>query len=208
MNIGDIIKLQRKKLGLTLEQVGNAVGVSKTTVRKWEIGYIENLKRDKIENLAKVLHISPVTLITGNVENNSNIIPQKAKMIPVYESVSAGFGAYADNYIVDYMPLIMNCEEEAKNTICIKVSGDSMYPKIEDGDIIQVLKQPYVDNGRVGVFLIDGENAVVKKAVYSDKGDCIELHSFNPEYKTRKFEGNEIDRICVLGMVKKVIKDI
>lgn len=61
--IGDLIRSRRKELGLTLEEVGNAVGVSKSTVKKWEDGYISNMRRDKIQSLAKILQINPVRLL-------------------------------------------------------------------------------------------------------------------------------------------------
>ena len=53
------IKSRRIELNLTLEQVGDLVGVGKSTVRKWETGDIENMKRDKIVKLAKALRVSP-----------------------------------------------------------------------------------------------------------------------------------------------------
>lgn len=53
------IRSKRIELGLTLEEVGNLVGVGKSTVRKWETGDIENMKRDKIVKLAKALRVSP-----------------------------------------------------------------------------------------------------------------------------------------------------
>lgn len=59
------IFLRRKELGLTLEEVGDAVGVGKSTVRKWENGMIKNMGRDKIAALARVLQISPVELVPG-----------------------------------------------------------------------------------------------------------------------------------------------
>lgn len=65
MDIGKLINQRRRELNLTLEEVGNAVGVSKSTVKKWEDGYISNMKRDKISQLAKILKLSPVSLITG-----------------------------------------------------------------------------------------------------------------------------------------------
>lgn len=212
MNIGDIIYNKRKEHGLTLEQVGNAVGVSKSTVKKWETGYIANIKRDKIAKLADVLQISPVVLINGDmcdkIESNATILPENVYMIPLYESVSAGFGAYANDCVIDYIPLPLASEIEANETLCIKVSGDSMYPKIEDGDKIVVRKQSSVDSGSVGVFLIDNEDSVVKKVFYAPGEDWLELHSFNPEYKTRRFEGSDVERVQVLGLVKNVIKDI
>ena len=62
MNGIDIEK-RRKELELTLEQVGKHVGVSKSTVKKWETGYIENMKRDKIVRLAEVLKVSPLDIM-------------------------------------------------------------------------------------------------------------------------------------------------
>ena len=61
--IGKIIFERRKQLGLTLEDVGNAVGVGKSTVRKWENGMIKNIGRDKIAALAAVLQLDPVQLV-------------------------------------------------------------------------------------------------------------------------------------------------
>lgn len=69
MTIGQIIYNRRKQLGLTLEDVGNAVGVGKSTVKKWEDGYISNMKRDKIALLAKALDI-PVEYLVGDDSNN------------------------------------------------------------------------------------------------------------------------------------------
>ena len=63
MTLGEKIFLLRKQHGLTLEDVGNAVGVGKSTVRKWENGTIANMRRDKIQSLASVLHTTPSYLM-------------------------------------------------------------------------------------------------------------------------------------------------
>lgn len=73
MNIGKLINKRRTELKLTLEEVGNAVGVSKSTVKKWEDGFISNMKRDKIAELAKVLELNPVSLITGEEQYGDDI---------------------------------------------------------------------------------------------------------------------------------------
>lgn len=74
MKLGDIIHARRKELGLTLEQVGNITGVTKNTVRQWEIGGIANMRRDRIAKLAEALRIDPLDLIgeddTADVENS------------------------------------------------------------------------------------------------------------------------------------------
>lgn len=70
MKISDLISKKRKELGLTLEAVGDAVGVGKSTIYKWESGDIDNMRRDKIAMLAKVLDISPILLIDPEADTS------------------------------------------------------------------------------------------------------------------------------------------
>lgn len=72
MEIKDIIREKREELGLTYEQLGNMVGVGKSTVRKWETGMIENMRRDNIVALAKALNISPADIMGWNNETEEN----------------------------------------------------------------------------------------------------------------------------------------
>lgn len=75
MEVKDIIKKRREELGLTYEQLGNMVGVGKSTVRKWETGLISNMRRDNIVALAKALNVSPALIMgwsekTEDYKNN------------------------------------------------------------------------------------------------------------------------------------------
>lgn len=219
MDMSSKIKTLRKSLGLTLEDVGNHVGVGKSTVRKWENGDIVNMRRDKIAKLAEALQTSPAYLMGWEENENKKLDRQNISlksnisavyndnihMIPVFESVSAGFGAYASSDILEYTPIYIPCQYEADNTICIKVTGDSMYPKIEDGDIIQVYKQDSVDSGSIAVILLDDDEGLVKKVYYGD--DWIELHSINPMYPIMRFEKEDVTRLRVVGLVRKIIKN-
>ena len=63
MDIGDKIKQLREQKGMTLEELGNKVGVGKSTVRKWETGMIANMRRDKIKKVADALDTSPEFLM-------------------------------------------------------------------------------------------------------------------------------------------------
>jgi len=63
MEINERIRYLRKAQKLTLEEVGRRVGVGKSTVRKWECGDIENMRRDKIEKLARAFDVSPSYLM-------------------------------------------------------------------------------------------------------------------------------------------------
>lgn len=63
MTMGEIIRNRRHELGLTLQQVGDKIGVGKSTVRKWEIGYIKNVRIDNLIALSEILDIPPIELI-------------------------------------------------------------------------------------------------------------------------------------------------
>lgn len=62
-NMGDRIKRLRSENNMTLEELGNRVGVGKSTVRKWENGIIANMRRDKIAKLAVALGVTPAYLM-------------------------------------------------------------------------------------------------------------------------------------------------
>lgn len=210
MDIGKMINQRRTELKLTLEQVGQAVGVGKSTVKKWEDGYISNMRRDKIALLAKVLKMNPVSFITGEFkeeEDQATPLPQtNVFMRPVYDSISAGFGVIAQDVPVDYMPTYITCPSEQDKYIWINVHGDSMSPLIDDGSKILVKKQPSVDSGQIAAVLVDDEEAVVKKVLYND--NTVELHSVNPYYPPRVFKNHDIARVQILGLVKEVSKSL
>ena len=78
-NMSFRIKELRKAKGLTLEEVGDMVGVGKSTVRKWETGIIANMKRDKIAALAKALDTTPAYLMGWKEEETPEKKPSKKK---------------------------------------------------------------------------------------------------------------------------------
>ena len=92
--INNIIKQRREELGLSQEYVAKAVGVSKTTVSRWESGEIENLRRNRIYNLAKVLQIPPNDLLCDNQDSekmNFKIIhndPQDTPLLNIYHRLN------------------------------------------------------------------------------------------------------------------------
>ena len=71
-SMSDKIKELRISQNLTLEQVGDVVGVGKSTVRKWETGMIANMRRDKIALLAQALHTTPEYLMGWSTDIEVN----------------------------------------------------------------------------------------------------------------------------------------
>lgn len=208
--ISDVMKKKRLERGLTLKQIADKIGVTEATVQRWESGNIKSLRQGRISQLAEILHTTPAVLMGWDEKpkEDSIVILEDVKYyeVPRFESIAAGFGMIANSVPIGTDLLPFKCVSEAKETMTVVVRGDSMYPKIEDGDVIAVRKQSSVDSGTVAAILIDDQDAVVKKVTYGD--DWILLHSFNPEYKDREFRGKDVQRIRVLGRVMKIIKEM
>lgn len=185
------------------------LGFSTTMATKWKNG---SIPRDTtLLKIADYFGVS-VEYFKGDPERaqaESETIAldhNNLRMVPLFETVSAGFGAYASEDIQDYMPVYFHNPSEATQTICIKVRGNSMSPKIEDGDIIQVHKQESVDDGSIAVVLVDGDEGLVKKLQY--RPDGVDLISMNPMYPPMRFDAAEASRVRVVGLVTQVIKGI
>ena len=63
-NVGKLIHDRRKELGVTLEKIGNACGVNKSTVMRWENGRAKDIKRSHIEILSRLLYL-PIEALLG-----------------------------------------------------------------------------------------------------------------------------------------------
>lgn len=207
-DIGKYIKKLRNEKKLTQEELGELIGVQKAAVQKWESGAVKNLKRETLKKLSDIFEVSPAAFIDSEADkpNIAAVYTDGICKIPVFENVSAGFGAFADSKVADYIPMYVKNPSEVPLLMGIRVQGDSMYPTIENGDIIIVRKQASVDSGSIAVVLIDGEEGVVKKVEYGK--DWIDLISINPMYPKRRFAGEEVTRLRVLGLVKQVIKEL
>ena len=63
ISVGKLLKKRRNELSLTQRQVANQVGVTEATVSRWELGDIDNMRRDKIASLANALKVSPLLIM-------------------------------------------------------------------------------------------------------------------------------------------------
>ena len=196
MNIGDIMRVRRQELGLTLEEVGDYVGVGKSTVRKWEHGDIENMKRDKIALLSKILKLSPLTFITGEVEYGTpdNIIPlPKMKKIPLLGTIACGEPILA----AENIEALINADENLNADFALRCKGDSMInARIFDGDIVYIREQPDVEDGEIAAVLI-GEEATLKR-VYKYPSKVV-LRPENPLYDDMIYSKEAMNEVRILG---------
>ena len=102
MSIGELIYSRRKELNLTLEQVGDYVGVSKSTVKKWESGFISNMRRDKIALLAQVLKINPTELI-GDDTSEPVLTEKQKQLLAMYEALPEEKQRVVDSLLKNFL---------------------------------------------------------------------------------------------------------
>jgi repressor LexA len=192
MNTTEMIKQRRKERHLTMKQVAEYVGVSEATVSRWESGNIANMGRDKIAKLAEVLDVSP-SVIAGYEDFEANAEIPSQTQVPLFASVSAGFGSTREEAIGSF-PVTNG----GKDVIAVLVSGDSMSPTIADGDTIIVKRQTSVDYGDIAVVRVDEEH-FVKKVEYTP--EYIRLVSLNEKYPPIVLTGKDVLRCSVEGKV-------
>lgn len=190
--------------GVTISRVLDSLGLSRSLGSQWKAGK-QKPSADKLQRIADYFGVSVDDLIGR--ENSAEMLPQRGlRFVPVFESVAAGFGAYADSCPVGVVADYIASDIDAANTIAIKVRGDSMYPKIEDGDLVIVRRDVDWYDGSIVVALIDGDEGVVKRIFQT--ATRLTLESINPAYPPRRFEREEMNRVQVVGVVQMVIKEV
>lgn len=206
MTIGEKVKLKREELNFSQEELAEKMGYkSKTSIHKIEVG-ITDLPLSKVKELASVLNTTPAFLMgweDKKEKENINIdtVTTDYMMIPLYSSISAGYGA-SDVDFIEMIP-VFNLKKNGTEYFAVKVAGDSMEPKIPNGSTIIIKKDIAIENGEIGAFCLNEENFVKQKKMIKDK---LVLHSFNLAYDDKLV--GEFDDFKEYGKVVKVMIDL
>ena len=197
---GERIKEARLAAGMTQTELADKIGVKFSAIHKYESGMVKNMKQDTIAKLSEALGVKPSYLMGYTDATADELAVPPQAMIPVLGRVSAGIGVIADEDIIGYEST--DAKYDNGEYFYLQVKGDSMSPKIDDGDLVLVHRQTSVDSGTVGVFSVDGEDGFVKKVEYD--AENIDLISFNPYYPPMHFHGPDVLRVYVHGRVVKL----
>lgn len=226
--MNNILKERRLEKKLTLEEVGEKVGVGKSTVRKWENGMIENMGRDKIVLLSKALDISPLEILgiedelaPSSIETIYNQLNEQ-RQTKVYNYASKQLEEQNSNvtsidknkkvYIlgktaanpteVSYGDAVYDETIDTnipRNADCaLVIQGDSMEPLLHDGSIVFYKQQCEVENGEIAIVDIDGNGVTCKKVYFNYDDNIVLLKSLNEKYDDRELSP---ERVRIIGKV-------
>lgn len=210
MDMGQKIYNLRVQKGLTLEELGNMVGVGKSTVRKWENGMIANMKRDKILKVSEALDTTPAYLMgweeAEKIISLDNVYQIELKRFPLLGEIACGIPKYANEDRESYVMAGTNIQAD----FCLKAKGDSMInARILDGDIVFIRKQDIVDNGEIAAVVVNNDNEATLKRFYYYAEKCmVILKAENPAYEDMIFTNEELENFHVLGKAVAFQSDV
>lgn len=197
MTTGERIRQLRIEKDMTQEMLGEKIGVKKAAIYKYENGLVVNLKRDIIEKLANVLEVSPSYLMglddIKDVPQGFQPVPSMKK-IPRVGRIACGTPILAEENVEEYDSV----PEHWKADFTLVCVGDSMAPKIQDGDLVAIKQQETVENGQIAAVLIDNEATLKRVYVYPDK---LILRPENPNYEPIVIMNGESSNIRIEGRV-------
>lgn len=197
MTIGERIKSIRDKLNISQVDFADKINVSKQTLYKYENNIITNIPSDKIEAIASIGKVSPAYIMGWDV------IPSKKKgvVINVLGRVAAGIPIEAIEEIIDTEEITEDLAQTG-DFFGLQIHGDSMEPRICDGDIVIVRKQEDADSGDIVIAMVNGDDAVCKRLIKYAHG--IGLISLNAaKYEPMMFSPEEIKQkpVHIIGKV-------
>ena len=203
MDFKDRLRDLRLSRGLTLQQVADYVGLQKAAIYKYEHGLTVNPKRSLIEKLATLFQVSPSYLLGINDEEEKPDSAIKGVRIPVLGNVAAGIPITAVTDVDDWEEIPEKMANNG-NYFALRIKGQSMEPRIKDGDVVIVKQQEDVDSGDVAIVLVNGDEATVKEIKKLDTG--IMLIGWNTAvYSPRFYSAKDIKSLPV-RIIGKVVE--
>ena len=188
------LRSARRAKGLTQVDVAKYIGLSQSSYSDWERGETKIDSRS-LSRLAELFEVS-VDYLIGKTDTPGN----KYIRIPVLGRVAAGIPIDAIEEVIDWEDISAEAAGGGEY-FGLQIKGQSMEPKISDGDVVIVRRQPDVDSGDIAVVLVNGNDATVKRIKKSPQG--VTLIPSNPAYEPIYYSNEEIESlpVTILGKV-------
>lgn len=201
MSVGKTIKNLRNQKGISQVDLASKIDVSKQTLYKYENEIITNIPSDKIEALATELGTTPAHLMgwdmQSGLENHPiplggyEFTPGKYR-IPIVATVAAGEPIYSEENVegwIDYD------KDPRGHVFACRIKGDSMSPRIQNGDIIIVDQEADFEDGDIVLVTVNGNDGTCKR--FKKYSDSIALLSLNPSYEPMIYTTQEVKNLPV-----------
>lgn len=191
MSIGDNIKRIRTSHGLSQAELGKIAGVSDKAVSTWESD-IKVPRMGAVERISQYFGI-PKSAILDDSKIPAGFEPLPATdTVPLVGRIACGEPITAEENLEGYVAVPASWHA----TFTLHCCGDSMEPRIKDGDLVAIRSQPTVENGEIAAVRIDCEATLKHVYLYPDK---IILQPENPSYPPIVKIGDEMNDVHIEG---------
>ena len=199
------LKIARQNKGLTQNKLADKIGVSRSTIAMYETD-ASDPDYETAKAIAKVLNCSVDYLYGIDSNVTTADLGSSHIKIPVYGEIPAGIPIEMidQSYIEDYEDINADLLKDGSQYFCLKVKGQSMMPKFEDGDVLILRQQPDCNNGDFCAVSINCTECTFKKVIKHSNG--ITLQPLNPAFEPMFFSNQEVIEkpITILGVVKEI----
>lgn len=198
----------RKEKKLTQHELAKQLGITRSALSQYELG---NRQPDyeTLQKIAEFFECSTDYLL-GRENNPKPFSPETFTKddfvyLPVLGRIKAGYNLIAEQNIIGYSPVPKN-EVKDGEYFFLEVTGDSMIEEgIREGSRVLVRKQNYVENGKIAVVLVNGDEATLKRVYYQNDGKNVILQAANPRIPPVVLPADEAR---IQGKVVKVEFDV
>ena len=184
---GQNLRALRTERGLSQEELAAQLGTTKQVVSRYENGQ-RTPKVTVVEAFARRLGV-PLAALLGEAAAQSG-----ALRVPVLGYVRAGIPLTAVEDVLDYEEVPPSLAHLGE-LFALKIKGDSMEPRMLEGDVVICRQTPDVESGATAVVLVNGDEATVKKLMKHKNG--ISLVANNPAYPPMFYTVEECESLPV-----------
>jgi transcriptional regulator with XRE-family HTH domain len=127
MTTGELIRQKRTEFNMTQEELGQKLDpkVNRAAVNKWETGQVESIKRNHIQQIAKIFDITPCELMCFDDKLDSAYISEEVKTI---ELVRKHFG----KDMVQMIEMVQKLNKNGRTKVLQDLSDLVEHPKFTE----------------------------------------------------------------------------
>lgn len=204
MTTGNKIRQLRLQKGMSLEDLAKLIGTTRQTMSKYERDLID-MSNNKLVQIANALRVSPASLIDWSEDNP---LGNDVQDLPNLGQVAGGIPIDAiEDRVVKFS--ITDALAKTGEYATFDIKGDSMAPKINDGDTVLVRYQSMVSSGDVAIIYMHDYQTTCKKVFFQEDGS-VRLVAYNEAvYAPKTYTAKELEEINfrILGKVILVVRD-
>lgn len=210
MDLDKLIKAKKEK-GFTFEELAKRSDISISALKDIFRGKTPAPRIDTMQAIEKALGITDTPRAKKIEPVNCEVYNDDLVNFSIIGCVRAGYDGLAieeETGDIQPIPRSMLRGRPESDFFILRVVGNSMHPKLIDGDNVLVERCDSVESGKVAVILYGGDCATVKIVRYKEHEDWLELVPINPEYEVKRIEGPDLEQCRVLGKVIKLLRDM